>query len=61
MVQYSLQQVYQKKGQGFDQEFLSRILHLILRHILHTYFYQEFYILILRHILHPYFTPLLRI
>ena len=60
--QYSLQQVYQKKGQGFDQEFLSRILHpyftylfyhefyiLILRHILHTYFYQEFYILILRH------------
>ena len=60
-VQYNLQQVYQKKGQGFDQEFLSRILHLILRHILHTYFYQEFYILILRHILHPYFTPLLRI
>ena len=36
--QYSLQQVYQKKGQGFDQEFLSRILRLIL----HTYFYQEF-------------------
>ena len=65
-VQYNLQQVYQKKGQGFDQEFLSRILHtyfyqefysLFYILILHTYFYQEFY----GHILHPYFTPRLRI
>ena len=59
--QYSLQQVYQKNGQGFDQEFLSRILHpyftpyfthLFLSRILHPYFTPYFM---------PYFTPLLRI
>ena len=55
-VQYSLQQVYQKKGQGFDQEFLSRIF---IKNFT-PYFTHLFLSRILRLILHPYFTPLLR-
>ena len=39
-VQYNLQQVYQKKGQGFDQEFLSRILHSYFTPYFTSLFYE---------------------